>query len=266
MQTKFQISGYDFIKLVFALTVAVFLYVAFRPSTQPQRVTDLTLPAYPQADFEWEYDPATRELLNPQGIQLYRLDADNVTWRPIIPATLSLQLPGEYRVVHNSQRTWQILDTVGAIISSWDAENFRWVMGTIPTATQPRSTPTLQITATPTLAAPTPTSIPATATLAVPVPLPTTSACNPNVPTYLTAGQPARVLINLNMHTTPEMIENVFDANPAGVIVDVLQGPVCVPYLTGAYWWWEIRNAEGVTGWSVEATINGAVYFLGPLE
>ncbi|HWR64513.1 MAG TPA: hypothetical protein VN364_00195 [Bellilinea sp.] len=266
MQTKYRISGYDFIKLAFTLAVAVFLYVAFRSPSQPQPVADLSLPAYPQADFEWEYDPETRELLNPQGIQLYRLDADNVTWRPIIPATLSLQLPGEHRVVQNSQRTWQILDAVGAVVSSWDAANFRWVMGIIPTATQPRPTPTLQITATPPAPSPTPTSVPPTATLTASVTQSALPACNTDVQTYLTAGQPAQVLINLNMHNTPEMTDNVFDANPAGVVVDVLQGPVCVPYLTGAYWWWEIRNAEGVTGWSVEATINGAVYFLGPME
>lgn len=266
MQTKDRISGYDFIKLAFALAVAVFLYVVFRPAGQPQPVAEVTVPAYPQASFEWEYDPETRELINPEGIQLYRLDADNVTWRPIIPATLSLQLPGSYRLVQNSQRNWQILDAVGAIVSSWDSENFRWVMGIIPTATQPRPTPTLQLTATPTPAIPTATSVPPTATLPTLVTQSTTPACNTKVATYLAAGQQARVLINLNMHTTPEMIDNVFDANPAGVIVDVLQGPVCVPYLTSAYWWWEIRNAEGVTGWSVEATINGAVYFLGPLD
>jgi len=266
MQTKNRMSGYDFIKLAFALAVAAFLYVAFRPPAQPQPVAEATLPAYPQANFEWEYDPETRELLNPQGVQLYRLDQDNVTWRPIIPATLSLQLPGEHRLVQTSQRTWQILDAVGAIVSSWDSENFRWVMGIIRTATQPRPTPTLQITVTPTQAGPTSTSVPTTATITTLVVESTTPACDTDVQTYLTAGQPARVLINLNMHTTPEMTDNVFDANPAGVVVDVLQGPVCVPHLNGAYWWWEIRNTEGVTGWSVEATINGALYFLGPLE
>jgi len=139
-------------------------------------------------------------------------------------------------------------------------------MGIIPTATQPRPTPTLQITANPTLAPPTPTSIFPTATSTISVTPLTTPACNPDVQSYLAVGLPARVLINLNMHTTPEMTDNVFDAIPAGQIVDVLQGPVCVPHLNGAYWWWEIRNAEGVTGWSVEATLNGAVYFLEPLE
>lgn len=266
MQTKDRISGYDFIKLAFVLAVAVFLYAAFRLPAQPQQAALVTLPAFPQANFEWEYDAETRGLLNPQGIQLYRLDQDNVTWRPIIPATLSLQLPGEHRLVQNSQRTWQILDAVGAVVSSWDPENFRWVMGIIPTATPPRPTPTLQITATATPSEPIPPSASPTATLTALVTESAVPPCNTDVQTYLTAGQPARVLINLNMHTTPEMTDNVFDANPAGDVVEVLQGPVCVPHLMGAYWWWEIRNTEGVTGWSVEATINGAVYFMGPLN
>ena len=248
------------------LAVVVFLYVAFRPPEQAKPVAEAILPAYPLADFKWEYDPATRDLLNPHGVQLYRLSADGVTWQPIIPATLSLQLPTEYRLVQNSQRSWQILDGVGAVVSSWDSTNFRWVMGLIPTPTRTKPAPTELPTATLALTIPTITpSATAQLTESVPTQTPTPS-CTNKVQSRLTAGQDAQVLINLNMHTTPEMGDNVFDSTPAGTIVDLLQGPICVPSQSGAYWWWEIRNAEGITGWSVEATLNGAVYFLGPLK
>ncbi|HEY4692957.1 MAG TPA: hypothetical protein VIH16_05930 [Bellilinea sp.] len=266
METKNRISGYDFIKLAFVLAVAVFLYVAIRPPAQPEPTAGVTIPAFPPANFEWEYAPSTRVLLNPQGVQLYRLAPDGVTWQPIIPATLSLQLPGEYRLVQNSQRVWQILDAVGATISTWDSQNFRWVMGIIPTATPPRSTPTLQATLTSTLVTSAPTAIPPTPTLTSAVTQTATLTCSADAQSFLTAGQPAQVLINLKMHTAPEMTNNVFDANPAGEVVDVLQGPVCVPHQTGVYLWWEIRNDDGVIGWSVEATLDGSVYFLEPLE
>jgi hypothetical protein len=266
MENKYRISGYDFIKLAFALAVIVFLYVAFRPPEQANPVAETILPAYPPANFEWEYDPATRELLNPQGVQLYRLAADDVTWQPMIPATLSLQLPTEYRLVQNSQRSWQILDAVGTVVSSWDSTNFRWIMGLIPTPTRTKPAPTELSTATLTPIIPTMTLSPtAQLTKSGPTQTPTQS-CTNAVETRLTAGQDAQVLINLNLHTGPEMGNNVFDSTPAGDIVDLLQGPICVPYQNGAYWWWEIRNAEGITGWSVEATLNGAVYFLGPLK
>ena len=263
-ENKNHISGYDFIKLAFVLAVIVFLYVALRPPQQANPVAETTLPAYPPANFKWEYDPDTRDLLNPQGVQLYRLAADGVTWQPIIPATLSLQLPTEYRLVQNSQRSWQILDAVGAVVSSWDSTNFRWVMGQIPTPTRTKPAPTVLPTATQLLLIPTITPSP-TAQLTESVPTQTpTQSCTNKVVSRLIAGQDAQVLINLNMHTTPEMGDNVFDSTPAGTIVDLLQGPICVPSQNGAYWWWEIRNTEGITGWSVEATLNGAVYFLGP--
>jgi hypothetical protein len=264
MLKKNQISGYDFIKLAFALAVIVFLYVVILPPEQAKPVSETNLPPYPPANFEWEFDPATRELLNPQGVQLYRLTADHVTWQPIIPATLSLQLPTEYRLVQNSQRVWQILDGVGTVVSSWDSTNFRWVMGLIPTPTRTQPAPTEITTSSPTPLIPTTTQSP-TAQLTEIAPSPTpTPSCTNNVKSRLTAGQDAQVLINLNMHTTPEMGDNVFDSTPAGTIVDLLQGPICVPNQNGAHWWWEIRNDEGIIGWSVEATLNGGMYFLGP--
>lgn len=270
MENKNRISVYDFVKLAFALVVVVFIYVLIRPPLQPVPVSNNALPAYPAASFKWEYDTETHELLNPEGVQLYRLSADGSQWQPIIPASLVLQLPGEYRLIQNSARVWQILDTVGAVVSTWDVENFRWVMGILPTATLQRPTATLEASQTATqtqmitTVQPSPTSTPdvslATATHTA------TNTCNTKVEPKLTVGKQARVLINLNMHTHPEMVDNVFNATPAGEVVDVLDGPICSPYLGGAYWWWQIRNSRGVTGWSVEATINGAVNFLAPLD
>ncbi len=261
MENKNRISAYDFIKLAFVLVLAAFVFVVARPASQPVPVADTRLPEFPPASFKWEYDPGTRKLMNPQGIQLYRLGADGSFWQPVIPASVSLQLPGGTLLRQNSLGSWQIFDNAGAIVASWDAAGFRWVMGLIPTATPTRRTPTLQASTTPT---PQPTVTPTTSTLKATATA--TQSCNTTVESHLTAGQPAQVVINLNLHTTPEMLDNVFDANPAGEIVDVLQGPLCVPYLNSAYWWWEIRNTEGVIGWSVEAMLNGAEYFLAPLE
>lgn len=261
MENKNRISLYDFIKLAFVLVLVAFVVVIAQPAERPVQVTEANLPEFPPANFEWEYDPTTHELMNPQGVQLYRLGPDGTFWQPVIPASVSLQLPGGYRRRQNNQGGWQIFDSSGAIVASWDAMKFRWVMGLIRTATPTRPTATPELSATPTLRptlTPKPT-LTATATATA------TQSCNTPVETRLTAGQPARVVINLNLHTTPEMADNVFDASPALAIVDVLQGPLCVPYQDGAYWWWEIRNEKGVAGWSVEATLDGEAYFLAPL-
>ncbi len=268
MENKNRISVYDLIKLAFVLVLVAFTVVVARPAAQPVQVAETNLPDFPPANFEWEYDPAAHELMNPQGVQLYRLGLDGSFWQPVIPASVSLQLPRGYRLRQISQGGWQIIDNAGAIVASWDTVEFRWVMGLIRTATPTRVTATPEASATPAASAtptlrPTPTPKP---TFTLTATATATQSCNTPVETRLTAGQPARVVINLNLHTTPEMADNVFDANPALAVVDVLRGPLCVPYLNSAYWWWEIRNDRGVTGWSVEAMLNGAVYFLAPLE
>ena len=262
MENKNRISLYDFIKLAFVLVLVSFVIVIAQPAERPVQVAETNLPEFPPANFEWEYDPTTHELMNPQGVQLYRLGPDGTFWQPVIPASVSLQLPGGYRRRQNNQGGWQIFDSSGAIVASWNAVEFRWVMGLIRTATPLRPTATPELSATPTLR-PTLTPRP---TLTGTATATATQSCNTPVETRLTAGQPARVVINLNLHTIPEMTDNVFGASPALAIVDVLQGPLCVPYQDGAYWWWEIRNEKGVTGWSVEATLSGEEYFLAPLE
>jgi len=266
MEHRIRISGYDVIKLVFLLVVIAFVVgiIRFTPIGTP--VAQNNLPPLPPANFTWRYDSNAGELSNRQGVQLYRLSSDGKVWQPVIPAGLLLQLPARFNLRQNSAGGWQIFDVNGAVVSSWNTDSFTWVIGLIPTPTptrvitSPTLTPTLPLaTLSPTLK---PTiQVTPTATVG-----PTQIACNSKTVSRLTVGQPAVILINLNLHTQPEMTDNIFNATPAGETVEVLQGPLCVPYQDSAYLWWQIRNPKGVVGWSVEATLNGSVYFLGPKE
>lgn len=80
------------------------------------------------------------------------------------------------------------------------------------------------------------------------------------MPTRLTAGSSARVLSNLHLRSAAGLEASVLRVNPAGTVLEVLSGPVCI----SPYQWWEVRAPDGTTGWSAEGRPSGGGYFLQP--
>lgn len=262
MRSTHRLSVYDLIKMGLVLVLAVFLYTIFNPASQPESIARVSFPAYPAAEFEWKYDSNSRVLLNPQGVQLYTLSADGGQWQPVIPANVRLQLPREYRLVQNSSGTWQILDASGSGITTWDSDTFKWQfdLAAVPATPTPDGIAPLAVTATPSFTA---TLSPTLTPTSVFTP---TEHCPTQIVSRLKVGQTALVLENLRVHSKPEMIENIVFGIPHDAFVTVMDGPVCEPYMGGAYLWWEIQNETGDTGWVVEATLNGSSYFLEPVD
>lgn len=143
-----------------------------------------------------------------------------------------------------------------------------------PTNTpSPTATPTESATAEPT---PTVTATPE------PVPTETPAAAEPDGPferlvpydedvcaaalsrSQLEVGMQATIVRRLNFRTSPGIENNWILTNIPGTQVDVIGGPVCVPYFIGAHLWWEIRLPDGQTGWSAEASWRGAFTFMEP--
>jgi type IV secretory pathway VirB10-like protein len=133
-----------------------------------------------------------------------------------------------------------------------------------PTSTAaPTGAPTAVPTAAPTAA---PTDTPQAAL--TPQPTPTTASaveCKPPSASRLVVGKNAMTLGDLNLRSEPKIAENVLMVNPSGTTVKVLDGPVCVPYLDGAYLWWQVETSSGKTGYSAENFYNGLGYYLKPL-
>jgi hypothetical protein len=125
-----------------------------------------------------------------------------------------------------------------------------------PTPTAAAVTPTQAATPTATEAAPTPTSAPPIAS----------GDCSAAIPSRLSPGMRARVESNLNFRSSPDIASNLIRVNPVGTQFDIISGPVCTPFGNGAYLWWEVRSADGSTGWSAEGTLDGKFYFLAPLQ
>jgi hypothetical protein len=133
-----------------------------------------------------------------------------------------------------------------------------------PTST-PLPVPTAVPTDVPATAAPTNTPEPPAAT---PEPAPTTAAaveCKAPSASRLMVGKNATTLGDLNLRSEPKIAENILTVNPSGTTVKVLDGPVCVPYLDGAYLWWQVQTSSGKTGYSAENYYNGLGYYLKPL-
>lgn len=122
-----------------------------------------------------------------------------------------------------------------------------------PTATpSPSPTPTPVVESTSTPAAQSPS---------------TTSACESAAPrSRLQAGMNATILRRLNFRSSPGIRNNWLLTNIPGTNVEVVGGPECLPHVTGAYIWWQIKLSDGRIGWSAEGSIHGTFYFMEPMR
>jgi hypothetical protein len=82
----------------------------------------------------------------------------------------------------------------------------------------------------------------------------------------LQPGRTATILRRLNFRSSPGIQDNWLRTNIPGTQVEVMSGPECVPYVSGAYLWWQIRLPDGEVGWSAEGSIYGTFYFMEPSE
>jgi hypothetical protein len=133
-----------------------------------------------------------------------------------------------------------------------------------PSATLAPS-PTPEATATP---APTATLEPTATQAAKPTATPEAPSAAANCPvaqpSRLKAGMKVSVVSSLNFRAQGDINAELLHTNPPKTALEIVGGPVCQPVGTGAYLWWNVKQADGATGWSAEAPLNGAYYFLEP--
>jgi hypothetical protein len=186
------------------------------------------LPGFPQAVVELTPDDLNQNLLAPDGRIVYRLDEENMSWLPVITREVQDKLPAGTSLVKNSKAEWAIQTDQGETLYIWDGGSLNWVK---------------QQTAPPF----------------------SNSDCPAQLQSRLQAGGKARVLTNLNMRSSPGIKNNWLLTNITGTELKVLAGPVCIVQVQGTFWWWEVENPAGLSGWSAEAQGAGYYYFLEPL-
>jgi hypothetical protein len=92
-----------------------------------------------------------------------------------------------------------------------------------------------------------------------------TSACELALSrSRLQVGLNATILRGLNFRSSPGIANNWLHTNKPGTQVEIIGGPTCIPHFVGAYLWWQIRLPDGRIGWSAEASLRGAFYFMEP--
>lgn len=131
---------------------------------------------------------------------------------------------------------------------------------TQPTATQAPS-PTAQATVAATQA-PTPTPEAATPTPAAQA---ASGDCSKALPTRLDVGKKALVVYTLYMRAQAGMDKPIIFTSLPGNQLDILGGPVCIPYNGGVYRWWNVKGTSGASGWSAEGSLLGNNYFMQPV-
>lgn len=90
--------------------------------------------------------------------------------------------------------------------------------------------------------------------------------CPLAVRTRLKVGDTVRVLSNLNMRSEAGILSTLILTNLPGTQLTIIGGPVCEPYREWAYLWWQVRRADGQTGWSAEGSLRGDSYLLELVE
>ena len=73
----------------------------------------------------------------------------------------------------------------------------------------------------------------------------------------------AVILHRLNFRSSPGIRDNWLRTNIPGTQAEVVGGPECILYWTGAYVWWQIKLPDGRVGWSAEASFAWLVLFYG---
>ncbi len=137
------------------------------------------------------------------------------------------------------------------------------------TAAQP--TPAAATTAT----QPTPSATAAGVPPAPPTPTPGTVVCNGAPPSRIQVGDTVEALTNLNLRDAPGMNGKWLRTNIFGTRLKVIGGPVCLATGKGQFlfWnsggeflWWNVQQADGLSGWSAEGDKLGPFYYLGPVK
>lgn len=90
--------------------------------------------------------------------------------------------------------------------------------------------------------------------------------CSLAIEPRLSVGDIALVRTNLNFRAGPGLDQEIKMVHLPGARLEVIDGPVCIAHLDGAYRWWQVQRPNGATGWSAEGSLTRFFYFLEPVR
>ena len=200
-------------------------------------------PSFPLSDGSLELDEKGSGLLDMNGVMRYQLSDDEQVWEPVIPGEILNKLPDDYALTTDESNVWYIVDGNGDALYSFNLEALEWSMEP-EKITESEDDSGLgddgEIT-----------------------------ACEGANPARLTlVGSHVRVVnAMIPLRSSPDAESaNYMMSLPKGTILEIVNLPICTPFLGGANLWWGVRADSGLEGWAAEASAISDVYYLQEIQ
>ena len=198
------------------------------PTPQPTEAVEeeVKLPPFPEPSDGLSYDVESGFVVDADGNPLYQLSEDGTGWIPIVPDEM------QSMELSAEGEEWILSDDEGKKYA-WDAATHSWVEVPQEEVAEEAAS---------------------------------TVECEGAAPSQLISGGEAEVLSNVNFRSSPGVGDNWIATLQSGSRLKVLGETACIPYGSGAYLWWLLEREDGSTGWTAEAPITSANYFIQPVE
>lgn len=196
-------------------------------------------PQFPLSDGSLELDEKGSGLFDINGVMRFKLSDNKQTWEPVIPGEILDKLPDDYELTSDESNALYIIDGNGGALYSFNFEVFEWDI--------------------------VPEKIAEAQDASRPADDKEITACEGANPARLTSvGSKVRVVNALiPLRSSPDAKSaNYMLSLPKGTTLEIVNLPVCTPYLGGANLWWGVRTESGLEGWAAEASAISDKYYL----
>ncbi len=200
-------------------------------------------PLFPLSDGSLELDEKGSGLLDINGEMRFKLSDDGQAWEPVIPGEILNKLPDDYALTADESGVWYIVDGNGDALYSFNMEVLEWNM-------EPEKVSEAQDASGPGDDS-------------------EITVCEGANPARLTlVGSQVRVVnAMIPLRSSPDAESaNYLLSLPKGTTLEIVNLPVCTPFLGGANLWWGVRTDSGLEGWAAEASAISDVYYLQEIQ
>ncbi len=201
----------------------------------------LSVPDFPKGKREWVLNEDRNGLLDENGILVFTLSDNGKQWEPIVDDSLKLSLPEGFSTLQDESGIWYIAAADKSVLYIFNEEDAIWKMQEKPG----------------------PAGLPSALTEEKGFSCPFANPVRIGG-----VGEQVRVVNALiPLRVTPDAVSQNFIVEiDQGTILEVMGGPVCQPFLSGANVWWKVRLQNGIEGYAAESSAISGTYYLEPVQ
>jgi hypothetical protein len=229
----------------FPVNIRVFLTENERSTTDPltsetenaQMPEPIVLPDFPKTKRGLVLNEDWNGLIDENGTLIFALSDNGEQWEPIVDDLLKLSLPEGFSTRRDESGIWFIIAADGSALYFFNEEDAIWKI-------QEKLAP---------------------AGLSSAVTEEQGFTCPLANPVRIGGeGEQVRVVnAVIPLRETPDAVSQNFIVElDQGTILEVMGGPVCQPFLSGANVWWKVRLQNGIEGYAAEGSAISDTYYL----